>query len=211
MQVLYDDDSSHAKSFRSHIREYNAANAFTNLGVKLDDRILNGRGPKPFSIYGELKHRVGALLPDLGKQTAYIQLYNYDSASALNARVTRNPQLDTNVLKIIQDNLMEYNPFVRIYRQAYEVLNDVYSADNQDVNVHAHLHYSSRTDRCRYNLPSTDEIAVILPGDGQEAPSTRDIVVYLRGGHELMRISECYPAYLPMHYVLLFPHVGHQL
>ncbi|KAF6139055.1 hypothetical protein GIB67_010781 [Kingdonia uniflora] len=62
MQELYDDDSSHAKSFRSQIRKYNAANAFTSLGVKLDNRIQNGRGPKQFSIYGELKHRVGDLL-----------------------------------------------------------------------------------------------------------------------------------------------------
>ncbi|KAF6169428.1 hypothetical protein GIB67_021431 [Kingdonia uniflora] len=116
MQELYDDDSSHVKSFCSHIREYNATNAFTSLGVKLDDRILNGRGPKPFSIYGELKHRVGALLHDLGKQATYAQLYIYDSALALNTRISRNPQLNTNVLKIIQDNLMEYNPFVRIYR-----------------------------------------------------------------------------------------------
>ncbi|KAF6149201.1 hypothetical protein GIB67_026057 [Kingdonia uniflora] len=114
--------------------------------VKLDDRILNGRGPKPFSIYGELKHRVGALLLDLGKRAAYVQLYIYDSASALNAGVSCNLQLNTDVLKIIQDNFMEYNPFVRIYHQAYEVLNDAYSADNQNVNVHAHLHYSSRTD-----------------------------------------------------------------
>ncbi|KAF6138566.1 hypothetical protein GIB67_032460 [Kingdonia uniflora] len=97
--------------------------------IDIDDRILNGRGPKPFSIYGELKHRVGALLPDLGKQVAYAQLYFYDSTSALKACVSRNPQLNTDVLKIIQDNLMEYNPFVQIYRQAYEVLNDGYSAD----------------------------------------------------------------------------------
>ncbi|KAF6158047.1 hypothetical protein GIB67_014841, partial [Kingdonia uniflora] len=131
---------------------------------------LNGRGPKPFSIYGELKHRVEALLPNLGKQTAYAQLYIYDFASALNVRVSRNPQLNTDVLKIIQDNLMKCNPFVRIYRQAYEVLNDAYSADNQNVNVHAHLHHSLRTDRRRYNLPSTNEIVVILLGDGQEAP-----------------------------------------
>ncbi|KAF6143436.1 hypothetical protein GIB67_029605 [Kingdonia uniflora] len=34
----------------------------------------------------------------------------------------------------------------------------------------------SRTDRRRYNLPSIDEIAIILPGDGQEAPSTRNII-----------------------------------
>ncbi|KAF6157063.1 hypothetical protein GIB67_041524 [Kingdonia uniflora] len=37
IQVLYDDDSSHAKSFQSHIREYNADNAFTCLRVKIDD------------------------------------------------------------------------------------------------------------------------------------------------------------------------------
>ncbi|KAF6138027.1 hypothetical protein GIB67_042932, partial [Kingdonia uniflora] len=78
----------------------------------LDDRILNGRGAKPFSIYGELEHRVGDLLPNLRKQTAYAQLYIYDSASALNACISRNPQLNTDILKIIQDNLMEYNPFV---------------------------------------------------------------------------------------------------
>ncbi|KAF6165381.1 hypothetical protein GIB67_018825 [Kingdonia uniflora] len=107
---------------------------------------------------------------------------------------------------MIQDNLMEYNPFVLIYHQACELLNNAYSADNQDVNIHPHLHYSSRTNRCRYNLPSTDEIAVILSGDGQESPSIRDIFVYLREGHELMRISECHPAYLPMHYILLLPH-----
>ncbi|KAF6138255.1 hypothetical protein GIB67_019425 [Kingdonia uniflora] len=109
---------------------------------------------------------------------------------------------------------MECNPFARIYRQACELLNDTYEADNQDINVHAHLHYNSRIDRCRYNLSSTDEIAVILPGDGQESPSTRDIIVYLRGEHKLIRISECHPTYLPMHYVLLFSHgkkwVGNQ-
>ncbi|KAF6165382.1 hypothetical protein GIB67_018826 [Kingdonia uniflora] len=42
MQEFYDDDSSHTKSFQSHIHEYNGANAFTSLGVKLDNRILNG-------------------------------------------------------------------------------------------------------------------------------------------------------------------------
>ncbi|KAF6174475.1 hypothetical protein GIB67_004669 [Kingdonia uniflora] len=56
IQVLYDDDSLHATTFKSHIREYNVANAFTTPEVKLGDRILNCRGPKPFSIYGELKH-----------------------------------------------------------------------------------------------------------------------------------------------------------
>ena len=42
--------------------------------------------------------------------------------------------------------------------------------------------------------------------DGSEVSGMRDIVIHLRGNHELMRVSECHPAYLPLHYVLLFPH-----
>ncbi|KAG0580812.1 hypothetical protein KC19_4G201500 [Ceratodon purpureus] len=58
-------------------------------------------------------------------------------------------------------------------------------------NVVAHLHFEGQMDRRRYNLP---------------AGRTRDIVLRLRGeGHFLERINECHPAYLPLHYVLLFP------
>ncbi|PIA36704.1 hypothetical protein AQUCO_03300131v1 [Aquilegia coerulea] len=46
------------------MREYNSANAFTSLGVQMDDRVLGGRGPRPFTIHGELHHRTGSLLPD---------------------------------------------------------------------------------------------------------------------------------------------------
>ena len=34
----------------------------------------------------------------------------------------------------------------------------------------------------------------------------RDIILYFRGNNELMQINECHPAYLPLHYVLLFPY-----
>ncbi|KAF6170579.1 hypothetical protein GIB67_000514 [Kingdonia uniflora] len=154
----------HAKYFRNNIRQYNTANAFTSLGVRLDDCILNGRGPIPFSIHRELKHRVGALLPEQIHYPIYVQLYIYDSSSALNARADRNPQLDLAILQLIQDNLLEYNPFDRIYRQAYEVLKEASSANGQNVNVRAYLHYSSRTDRRRYSLPLFNEIAVVNEG-----------------------------------------------
>ncbi|KAF6152830.1 hypothetical protein GIB67_021003 [Kingdonia uniflora] len=64
------------------------------------------------------------------------------------------------------------------------------------------------TDHRRYNLPSTDEIVVILPGDGSKISSVRDINVYLKAEQDLMRISKCYLSYLPLHYVLLFPTEG---
>lgn len=204
LQALYDGTDRKAKSFRENIRLYNAANAFTSLGAKLDDRVLRGVGPKPFTIHGELRHRTGALLPNEGQEPVYSQLYIYDPITTLTSRDRQNPHLDPEVLKIIQDTLHQYNPFVSTFRNAHQVL-----AENAagHTNIKAHLHYDSKTDRRRYNLPSVsmDEIAIILPGEGGKADYMRDIVLYLKDGNELMRISECHPAYLPLHYVMFFP------
>jgi hypothetical protein len=53
-----------SKTFRQNIRQYNAAFAFTSLGVKIDHAITNAPGPYSFRIYGELHHHSGALLPE---------------------------------------------------------------------------------------------------------------------------------------------------
>ena len=51
-----------------------------------------------------------------------------------------------------------------------------------------------------------DEIAAIVPGDGsQDVRVDRDIVLRLQGGG-LRHISNLHPSYLPLHYVLFFPH-----
>ncbi|KAF6172501.1 hypothetical protein GIB67_007014 [Kingdonia uniflora] len=70
---------------------------------------------------------------------------------------------------------------------------------------HSRSFRSASTDHRRYNLPSTHEIAVILPRDGSEISGVRDIIVYRKANQGLMQISECHPAYLLMHYVLLLP------
>ena len=57
LQQLYDGVSVQSKSFRRYTREYNAANAFTSLGIKMDPRVIRGRGPTSFTIHGELRHR----------------------------------------------------------------------------------------------------------------------------------------------------------
>ncbi|KAF6150198.1 hypothetical protein GIB67_023153 [Kingdonia uniflora] len=40
------------------------ANAFTSLGVHMDNRVARGRGPTSFVIHGELQHRIGAVVPN---------------------------------------------------------------------------------------------------------------------------------------------------
>ena len=109
LQALYDGNNDQSKSFRKYAREYNAANAFTSLGAKMDPRMLAGRGPRSFTIHGELRHRIGALLPQPGHEGTYAQLYIYDPDSALNVRNRRNPHLRRDVLQIVQDTLLQYN------------------------------------------------------------------------------------------------------
>ena len=60
-------------------------------------------------------------------------------------------------------------------------------------------------DARRYNLPTVEEIAAVVPGDGSENVSQhRDIILRLQGGG-LRRISHLHPSYLCLHYVLFFP------
>ncbi|KAF7138508.1 hypothetical protein RHSIM_Rhsim07G0140000 [Rhododendron simsii] len=203
IQALYDRNDDRSKSFRKHARGYNATNAFTSLGATLDPRVLTGSGPTSFTIHGELRHRAGSLMPQQGKDAKYAQLYIFDPTSALEVRNRNNEHLRRDVLEIIQDTLLQVNPFVDKFRQAYAILEQL---DVAGQTLPAHLHYSSSKDQRTYNLPTTDEIAVVIPGDGSKACGMRDIVLHLRGDNQLMQINECHPAYLPLHYVLLFPY-----
>ncbi len=73
-------------------------------------------------------------------------------------------------------------------------------------NIEVRLHVGDGTDGRRYNLPTVDELAAIIPGDGSEpVKNDRDIVLRMHDD-SLKRISQLHPSYQPLHYVLLFPH-----
>lgn len=62
-----------------------------------------------------------------------------------------------------------------------------------------------RSDGRTSNLPTTDEVAALIPGDIDVTMHTRDIVIETKTG-KLTRISELHPAYLALQYPLLFPY-----
>jgi len=60
-------------------------------------------------------------------------------------------------------------------------------------------------DQRTHNLPTAEEIAVIIPEDGvHHALDNKDIVLQARGG-QLECISQNSPSYSALHYALLFP------
>ena len=61
----------------------------------------------------------------------------------------------------LQDMLLEHKSFVPLYRQAAERLRD----QGVSLNVQVRLTYCPHFDPRRYNVPTGNEIAVILPGE----------------------------------------------
>jgi len=71
--------------------------------------------------------------------------------------------------------------------------------------VKIRLHVNLQQDQRTHNLPTAEEIAVIIPEEGvHHAMDNRDVVLRARGG-QLEQISQNSPSYAALHYVLLFP------
>ncbi|CAG8740147.1 18684_t:CDS:1, partial [Acaulospora morrowiae] len=204
LRMLFDGEADLCTEFRKNICQYNAAHAFTSLGAKIDVSILQGHNPYSFRIHGELRHLSGALLPNADQEATYAQLYIYDPDVSLQIRMGRNKGLSAQIMWEIQETLRKSHAFYPLYQQAHEILLQAHE-DGTDEDVAIYLHHTNTTDKYRYNLLTINEVAVILPGDGSVPEATRDIIIRLRGG-SLERIHEGHPAYLPLHYVLLFPH-----
>jgi hypothetical protein len=204
LKALLERNDQQGKDFREKIWKYNRAFAFTSLHVTEDHSVNEGRrGPPIFRIQGELHHRGGPLFPAADCSPKYAQLYFYDPQAALDHRRHQNSGLNPDTLHTLQDMLLNHHQYASIYRHAYEIL-EHYDPDD-DVSIR--LRVAPGHDHHRFNLPTADEVAVILPGvDGINMQFMhRDIILQNRAG-ELQIISDLHPAYVPLYYVLLFPY-----
>jgi len=114
----------------------------------------------------------------------------------------QNNGLRRNVMQTLQDMLYRLHPGVQLYKHAFQISRDMPS--EQDATIV--LRFDPHTDRRRYLPPDprVQEIAVLLPGDGDQPVDTQDIILHCNGG-SLKRIFDTHPLYLSLHYVLLHP------
>ncbi|CAG8811364.1 23626_t:CDS:1, partial [Cetraspora pellucida] len=115
----------------------------------------------------------------------------------------RNKNLSAQTMWEIQQILRENHVFYPKYRQAHEIFSQAREKGASETDLTVRLHFNAATDRHHYNLPASNKIALILPGDGSAPEGSRDIILRLRGG-PLECIHEGNLAYLPLHYVLFF-------
>jgi hypothetical protein len=194
-----------SKQFKSNIRQYNSAFAFTSLGVDVDHAVTNASGAYAFRIHGDLHHLAGALIPPPGLSPVFAQIYIHDPVAQMRLRTGENPNLNSVIMTELQAVLNDTHPYVPLYKQAFQIMREKPPEEHQNVTIR--LRADRSQDLRVYNLPTAnDEVAAIIPGDGsRECSDARDIVVRLQGGG-LRRISQLHPSYATLHYVLLFPH-----
>ena len=193
-----------SREFRSNIQQYNAALAFTSLGVKIDHSVTGAPGgPYVLCVNSKVCHRVGAFEPCGNESPSYAQLYLYHPQEALDQWMQHNHNLRTKMMDLLQRTLRMHHQYAALYQHAYEVLTQHPDADN----ISICLRTTKSRDHCHYNLPTTDEIVVIIPGDGSEVWDSWDIIVCkCDDGMPLHRVNDGHPSYACLHYVLLFPH-----
>jgi hypothetical protein len=191
-------DTSDAKHFHNAIRQYNSALAFTSFTAKeTNDNSLNHR-PWVWKSGYTIYHRVGSLIPNAVCDAKYAQLYFYNLDEALNIRMQRNDKLNRDTMEYLQTMLHENHQYTALFKHSLEVLQTTPSRD-----LGIHIVADPSTDSRQYNVPSADEIVVIIPGDGSQAINPCNIVLHSRGG-DLQFIHNHHPTYAPLHYILLF-------
>ena len=201
---LFTSNDAQCKEFWEHIRQYNMALAFTSLGVK-EDAGVNTWGSWVFYILGQLCHLLGALTPGAGSSPQYAQLYIYNPQWALQQWMHQNSNLCEDTMYFLQTLLSWHHHYAPIYKHAYEVLCE--HENTTDITVC--LCMMPGQDWRRYNLLVTDEVAVILPGDGS-SPDRHDIILHWHNEASLLWVNEGHAAYCTLHYVLLFPRREHE-
>ncbi|XP_019157984.1 PREDICTED: uncharacterized protein LOC109154705 [Ipomoea nil] len=176
------------------------------MGGKIDRTINNGTSPPIFRINGQNFHRIGSLLPALGTQPKFAQLYIHDTENEIQNRSnsfrteSNGSAVHLDVVHDIKQELDDHNVLVKSFRMTKSFMQS-----NPTSEIRMRLIGKRSKDARTYALPTASEVAALIVGDLDPCMGERDIVVESRSGM-LKRINELNPAYLPLQYPILFPY-----
>ena len=107
--------------------------------------------------------------------------------------------LDPTIVNDLIKMLDLHNPLAKKFRMARERL-----ANNKNEEFIIRLIGAKEGDSVQYNLPSVEELAMLVVGDFSLDTFKRDIIIETQS-RELKRISALHPAFMALQYPLLFP------
>ena len=220
LQSLLVDDSQIATQYRRDIRRYNNTLAFAAFSTDLNQRRLPGRGPRVFTVHGQVYRRItNDVVRNDDRHPSYCELYFIESGEANRARMNQNHQgeLNETVLTDLDTMLRQTNPFAMAFSNMRAVWLEEQRIANanplvQPRRVTMHLVADPNSDPRRYNLPpaQVNEVSVVFAGNNGQPPGNLDLVVYdsnpVNPQHRMQTLSYVSQHADSMLYPLLFPH-----
>ncbi|CAN1836176.1 hypothetical protein LINPERHAP1_LOCUS34668, partial [Linum perenne] len=175
------------------------------LGGKINhDLNKSGGAFYIFFISGQIFHRLGSLVPLEGRPPKFAQMFIFDTENEIKHRMNSFPSnfndLSEQIIKELKDMFDEHNVLVKVFRYARDRLN----ADGVE-NVKIKLTANRSFDRREYDLPTTDELAILIVDETGEDTYHPDIVVQ-HISNEMERVSFFHLNLMTLQYPILFPH-----
>ena len=216
-EVVPGDGGDDAKHFRLNIRNYNNAMSFSSQGAKYDRELASniaGPGAWSYRIQGATYHLITrGLLPDQsareGSNASFAEIYIYDPTAQVERRAGLFNGARPRILQKLQEMLQESNKFLQDFRNHFESVEELEMASTQDFRLA--LEARRPTDSRQYDAATSDEVAAILPGDGEDSSGVRSIQLRKRrrvnaqGGALLQNVNQLHGEYDPLRYPLLLP------
>lgn len=148
------------------------------MGANIDNDVNDDRGPQLFKICGQVHHQIGSLLPQEGSAPECLQLYIYDIANEVQNRLrcldptkepvqTLGPLIVQELIKMLDD----HNPFAK------KKMARVRLSDYEDEGIAIRIIGAQEGDPVQYNLPTTDELAMLICRDLYFGTFKRDIII----------------------------------
>ncbi|CAN1141624.1 hypothetical protein LINPERPRIM_LOCUS25602 [Linum perenne] len=148
------------------------------MGGKVDNKLNGGSAPYIYSIGGQIFHRIGSLLPTDGKPLKFAQLYVHDTENEITNRmscisrdVTDKP-LSKHIMENLREMFDEHNALAKVFKYARNRLG---VGDVQTVQIK--LTAGRNHDGREYDLPTADELAILVVDETGEDTYQPDVVV----------------------------------
>jgi hypothetical protein len=109
--------------------------------------------------------------------------------------------LDPTTLDRLLTMMYNINPYVEVFKMARVMM----ATEGAPTDLKLHFIASRTKDARRYNVPTVDEIATLMVGDGFEVEDRRDFIVAQQAG-PFQCISKLHVGYMALHYPFLFPY-----
>jgi len=183
--ILSDPTHPNFNNFKQNIRSYNSALSFASMGAPVAQNVA-AHGSYCFRAQGQVYHLAPQLYPDSQESPRYGQLYVLDPDAAADVRM-QNPQ-NTGclqaVLRTIAAIFQTQNPFARSYKMMDEIVREQETLAQTNGSprplIFMDIRRDRQSDQRRYNLRTSNEIAMVFQNSDGEPPFNHDIRIYPR-------------------------------